>query len=80
MCYHVAIPRSNASTRLSTDCHVVAHVMSTDAANPAHRGTDVMASLDDDGPESRLVIADISTDDAWVSVTEAAATPLSAWR
>jgi hypothetical protein len=54
--------------------------MSTDAANPAHRGTDVMASLDDDGPESRLVIADISTDDAWVSVTEAAATPLSAWR
>ena len=54
--------------------------MSTDAANPAHAGTDVMASLDDDGPESRLVIADISTDDAWVSVTEADATPLSAWR
>ncbi|MDH5018811.1 DUF7556 family protein [Halobacterium rubrum] len=54
--------------------------MSTDAANSAHCGTDVMASLDDDGPESRLVIADISTDDAWVSVTEADATPLSAWR
>ena len=69
-----------SSTRLSNGCHIVSHVMSTDAANPAHNGTDVMASLDDDGPESRLVIADISTDDAWVSVTEADATPLSAWR
>lgn len=54
--------------------------MATDAATPAHSGTDVMASLDDDGPESRLVIADISTDDAWVSVTEADATALPAWR
>jgi hypothetical protein len=54
--------------------------MSTDAAQPAPDGTDVMASLDDDGPESRLVIADITRDEAWVSVTEAAATPLSAWR
>lgn len=67
-------------TNLSTGCDFVSHVMSTDAANPAHCGTDVMASLDDDGPESRLVIADISTDDAWMSVTEADATPLSAWR
>jgi hypothetical protein len=39
-----------------------------------------MASLDDDGPESRLVIADISRDEAWMSVTEDHATALSAWR
>ena len=56
--------------------------MSTDAAQPTPTvsGTDVMASLDDDGPESRLVIADITRDEAWVSMTEADATPLSAWR
>jgi hypothetical protein len=54
--------------------------MSIDAATPSQHGSDVMASLDDEGRESRLVIADISRDDAWVSVTEADATPLSAWR
>ncbi|MDL0127142.1 DUF7556 family protein [Halobacterium salinarum] len=54
--------------------------MSTDATPAAHAGTDVMASLDDDGPRARLVIADISTDDAWMSITEAHATPLPAWR
>jgi hypothetical protein len=56
--------------------------MTTDAAQPTSdvHGTDVMASLDDDGPESRLVIADISRDEAWVSMTADAATPLSAWR
>jgi hypothetical protein len=55
--------------------------MSTDAAQPTPKaGTDVMASLDGDGPESRLVIADITRDEAWVSVTEADATALSAWR
>ncbi|MFC3477755.1 DUF7556 family protein [Halobacterium litoreum] len=56
--------------------------MTTDAAQPtsdAH-GTDVMASLDEEGRESRLVIADISQDEAWVSMTADAATPLSAWR
>jgi hypothetical protein len=54
--------------------------MSIDAATPSQHGSDVMASLDDEGRESRLVIADISRDDAWVSVTEDDATPLSAWR
>lgn len=57
--------------------------MTTDAACPPtsrDSGTDVMASLDGDGPESRLVIADISRDEAWVSMTANDATPLSAWR
>jgi hypothetical protein len=57
--------------------------MTTDAARQSTvgpNGTDVMASLDDDGPESRFVIADISRDEAWVSMTADAATPLSAWR
>ncbi len=55
--------------------------MTTDAAQPANAsGTDVMASLDDEGPESRLVIADISCDEAWMSVTADHATALSAWR
>ncbi|WP_232703258.1 DUF7556 family protein [Halobacterium wangiae] len=56
--------------------------MPTDAAQSTSDapGTDVMASLDDEGPHSRLVIADISQDEAWVSMTAAAATPLAAWR
>lgn len=56
--------------------------MTTDAAQPTSTatGTDVMASLDDEGPESRLVIADITCDEAWMSVTAADATALSAWR
>jgi hypothetical protein len=67
--------------RLSMGCHVVSYVMATDAAQPANpSGTDVMASLDDEGPESRLVIADISCDEAWMSVTADHATALSAWR
>jgi hypothetical protein len=65
---------------LKYGCHNVSHVMSIDAATPSQHGSDVMASLDDEGRESRLVIADISRDDAWVSVTEDDATPLSAWR
>jgi hypothetical protein len=56
--------------------------MTTDAAQPATSapGTDVMASLDDEGTESRLVIADISRDEAWMSVAADEATALSAWR
>ncbi|NIB98100.1 hypothetical protein [Halobacterium sp. R2-5] len=55
--------------------------MTTDAAQPVTASdTDVMASLDDEGPESRLVIADISCDEAWMSMTADHATPLSAWR
>jgi hypothetical protein len=57
--------------------------MTTDAACPptsGDSGTDVMASFDGDGSDSKLVIADISRDEAWVSMTAAEATPLSAWR
>ncbi|MFB6137588.1 MAG: hypothetical protein ABEJ42_04515 [Halobacteriaceae archaeon] len=43
-------------------------------------GPDVMASVDDDGRESRFVIADISRDEAWVSVSADAATSLASWR
>lgn len=57
--------------------------MTTDAARsqtPRDSGTDVMASLDGDGPDSKFVIADISRDEAWVSVTATDATTLTAWR
>ncbi|WP_266079209.1 DUF7556 family protein [Haladaptatus caseinilyticus] len=39
--------------------------------------TEVMASVDDDGQTERLVIADISREDAWISmrVTDAASLP-----
>jgi hypothetical protein len=46
---------------------------------PADSG-DVMAALDDDGSDSRLVIADVSREEAWVSVTADAATRLPEWR
>ena len=74
-------PDAVLSVVLSSGCGIVSHVMTTDAACPQRdSGTDVMASLDGDGPDSRLVIADISRDEAWVSMTEDDATPLSAWR
>lgn len=46
----------------------------------AGSAADVMASIDDGGPEERLVIADVSRDEAWVTVPSADAAPLSAWR
>ena len=42
-------------------------------------GDDVMASIDSDGANSRLVIADISEDDAWLSIREAASACLPEW-
>jgi hypothetical protein len=41
---------------------------------------DVMASLDNAGPEPRLVIADVSREEAWVSVEADDAATLPAWR
>jgi hypothetical protein len=41
---------------------------------------DVMASLDDAGPERRLVIANVDREEAWVSVVEDAAATLPDWR
>ncbi|MFC6989827.1 hypothetical protein ACFQJD_16000 [Haloplanus sp. GCM10025708] len=38
--------------------------------------TEVMASVD----SSELVLADVTRDDAWITVSLDAATPLRAWR
>lgn len=47
----------------------------------SHDGDDVMASVDEEGyGEARLVIADITQDEAWVSMSTDAATPLAAMR
>ena len=44
-------------------------------------GDDVMASVDEEAyGEARLVIADITRDEAWVSMPQGAATPLAAMR
>ncbi|WP_435155809.1 DUF7556 family protein [Haladaptatus sp. DFWS20] len=42
--------------------------------------TEVMASVDDDGNTERLVIADISREDAWISMRVTDATSLPDWR
>lgn len=70
-------------TALCIGCHVVPHNMPTDTTVPSGGGTigpDVMAAVDDEGRESRFVIADISQDEAWVSMPADAATPLTSWR
>lgn len=61
---------------------VVPHVMATDATPATQVGPspEVMASVEEAGPETRLVIADISQDGAWVSATTEATRGLEAWR
>lgn len=54
--------------------------MVPDATANAVAGTDVMASIDDEGAEERLVIADVSRDDAWLAVPSADAAALGEWR
>lgn len=58
------------------------HSMTPDTAGLATASTaeDVMASVDDDGTLERFVIADISRDDAWVSLPLCEATPLAEWQ
>jgi hypothetical protein len=54
------------------------HSMTPDIATALPPATDdVMASVDGDGVAARFVIADISRDDAWLSIplTEAATLP-----
>ncbi|WP_195156042.1 DUF7556 family protein [Halococcus agarilyticus] len=51
----------------------------TAAAAPV-AADDVMASVDDDGSVERFVIADISRDDAWISMALDGAASLPAWR
>ena len=47
---------------------------------PGSNGGEVMASVDDAGPNQQLVIADISADEEWVSMSTTYTAPLSAWR
>ena len=62
-------------------CHHLSSVMQPDRPTPpGSEGGEVMASVDDAGPEQRLVIADISADDEWVAMATAHAASLSAWR
>ncbi|GAA0223606.1 hypothetical protein ACFFQF_09025 [Haladaptatus pallidirubidus] len=42
--------------------------------------TEVMASVDDDGETKRLVIADISCEDAWISMHVKDTTSLPDWQ
>lgn len=50
------------------------------AALPGTRTREVMAAIDSDGHGPRLVIADISVDEAWLSVRAATAACLADWR
>ena len=52
----------------------------TTAVPPSVAADDVMASVDDDGVAERFVIADISRDDAWVSIPLCEAASLSDWQ
>ena len=56
--------------------------MATDAtsATPAGPSPEVMASVEEAGSKTRLVIADISQDGAWVSADTTATRGLEAWR
>ena len=58
------------------------HSMTPDTAAVAAAGSaeDVMASVDDDGSVERFVIADISRDDAWLSLPLAEAATLADWQ
>ena len=40
----------------------------------------VMAAIDDSGATARLVVADISRDDAWLSIPRAEAPTLDEWQ
>lgn len=55
--------------------------MGRDAAPAAEPAPDseVMASIDDEGCDPRLVIADITADESWVSISAATAVRLSDW-
>lgn len=42
--------------------------------------TEVMTSIDDDGSQRRVIIADITRNGAWISVPLSEAASLRAWR
>lgn len=54
--------------------------MVEDAAATGADGRQVMAAIDSDGRGPRLVIADISADESWLSVPAANAADLADWR
>jgi hypothetical protein len=41
--------------------------------------TEIVAAVDEAGQQKKYIIADITTDEAWVSVTEGEALILDAW-
>jgi len=53
--------------------------MRPDGATARPDGEEVMSSVDAGRPD-RLVIADVTRDDAWVSMPVSGAPSLSAWR
>lgn len=62
-------------------CAKHSHGMGDDAATVSDtRRHEVMAAIDSDGHGPRLVIADINTDESWVSIPAAAAACLTDWR
>jgi hypothetical protein len=54
--------------------------MATDVTTAGGQGSDVMASVDEGTGLPEFVIADISRDDAWVSIQLTDATGLDDWR
>ena len=50
--------------------------MATDTVTPA----DVMAAIDGQGEAARLVIADVTAEETWLSVLEESAATLTEWR
>lgn len=50
------------------------------ALTPGRPTGSVMASVDGDNEEERLIIADVSRDEAWVAMPIAEAPGLSRWR
>ena len=61
----------------------ISHGMATETVTPPGSGgskPEVMASIDGDGDDPRLVIADITADGTWLSAPEAAAASLPEWR
>ena len=52
----------------------------TAVSAPVANDAEVMASVDDDGDEARLVIADITCDNAWISMPVANAASVPNWR
>lgn len=62
-------------------CASQSHGMVEDATTLYEpRGREVMAAIDSDDHGSRLVIADVTADGAWLSVSATAAARLLEWR